>query len=119
MLYLINPRTFTIAAVLIPDKEIVIKSDWIARHIANNGGIYLSQTFKEKNASVLEKNNLANRLYLLPPEDDKPELQRLFAKAFKECLYEDGLRQMGYYWKDSGEVDDLTPSTIALCGSIV
>ena len=80
----------------------IIKDDWITAHIRSNQGIYMSPAFREENAEALARNRLDKQVRILQT-DGNPEVESLFAKAFKECLFEDGLRQMGYYWRAKSE----------------
>lgn len=101
--YLINERTHEIEAELIANVKITIKSNWILEHIIANKGIYLNENFKKNNHLTDKKITR-----LLPPSNHDIQYEALFANAFKECLFEDGLKQMGYYWRDKNIYDDMS-----------
>ena len=104
ILCLINPtakeKEDRIAAELEPNKYVKIFEERIQKRLDANG-IIVSREFMEKHKTGWKVSS-----------SDGPAL---FAIAFKECYFERGLRQQGYYWND----EEIEKSDLPLANRLI
>lgn len=92
--FLINPVTRQMVAELENDEKITIHDEKMKEALTREG-IAAYPDFKRKYAIT------SSRIY----PTDGPSL---FAKAFKECYFQHGLQQQGFFWRDQKEHELLT-----------
>ena len=88
VMLLISRTTGEPVAELTREKEIKIYNESLLDLITNSG-IAVPRDFKEKYKSG----------WYVYPTDDKV----LFARAFEQIYYKQGLQQQGYFWKNKDE----------------